>query len=864
MSVTAPQVREGIAERGRLLSRPDLVLPKRLTIVVAPAGYGKTVLFAQWAAKQRRRRVQWLALTPACNDGDRFADHVLRALAGAGDDAGRKAKELPVRRQRPLGAALLSALPDLGATGPTTLVLDDFDALSEPAALDLCATLIEGAPAWLQFVVIGRADPALPYYREGLTDDLVELRQSDLAFTAQEAEDLLRRSPGALVRPEHVEQLVALTEGWPVGLQVAAQDLRDQPDASCVVDRLGAAHPAVARYFADHVLSGEPGATRRFLRDTSVLDRMSGALCDFVLGSRQSRRALEELERRSVFTVMTGPGATWFRYHHLFRSVLREELRNQAPSRESALLRRSAEWHREHRDFDAAIYYFAQAEAWDDVLEQVHAHSATMLAHQRSGHVVRWVGQIDPALKATRADVLILEATAMALSGLTAGLDGTLDAIDACGSLSQVERLMADLARCYGRLSQGDSAEVRATANRVLDGVTVLEPGAAPKWLGLVGSPADVTAAALIARGLAYLYEVRLADAGRDLRSVPQQSHGAWRSVASGVLALCETLRGRLGSAEDLVTRSFAVASELDVGASTLAVSRLAGALVARERDELEDGTVLLAKATETLADMQWPVLQAWIATERAQLVLAAGAPAQAMAALGEAQPPGTTGLPVLIRNRQACVAARSLLAFGDVRGARDALEPVRDSEASDVVAMRTRVAVESGDLPAARTLVRRWPDDPEPRARLERCLWSAVLHDAEGDRPSALSVMGEVVAECETERGVALFRDAGPAAIGLVRALYEVAPTAFLRQILERPVASVRPRRPKGLVMPLTEREYSVLCLLPTRLSNTEIAEHLGVSHNTVKTHLKHIYRKFDVVGRSEAISVAERLHLL
>jgi LuxR family maltose regulon positive regulatory protein len=257
-------------------------------------------------------------------------------------------------------------------------------------------------------------------------------------------------------------------------------------------------------------------------------------------------------------------------------------------------------------------------------------------------------------------------------------------------------------------------------------------------------------------------------------------------------------------------------------------------------------------------------VLEAWIVTERAHLALSDGAIENAFAVLAEGAQAGPENVPLLIRSRRAVVEARAHLATGDLRSAAAALEPVRDAPTSEVFGARARVAIESGDIDAARALVRRWPDDPEPRARLERCLWSAVVHSSEGDRASALAVLGAVVAECEIEHIVGLFRDAGPAALGLARALYGVAPTAFLRQIVERPLPVARPKRAKGLVVPLTEKEYTVLSLLPTRMSNTEIAERLGISHNTVKTHLKHIYRKFNAVRRSEVISVAERLHML
>jgi LuxR family maltose regulon positive regulatory protein len=253
-----------------------------------------------------------------------------------------------------------------------------------------------------------------------------------------------------------------------------------------------------------------------------------------------------------------------------------------------------------------------------------------------------------------------------------------------------------------------------------------------------------------------------------------------------------------------------------------------------------------------------------WIATERAHLALANRDTTAAVAILADQRAQDHPVMPPLVRARTAAVTARVLIMVGDLQGAQSVLDRVRAWETSDVIAARMRLVVERGDLTSARALILRWPDEPEPRARLERGLWSAILDHLEGDEAKALTGLAAVIAEAEVEGAVGLFRDTGPYALGPARALYRDAPTAFLRGIVDRPATAARPKPLRDLVVPLTDREYVVLSLLPTRLSNVEIAERLGVSLNTVKTHLKHIYRKFDAVRRSDAISAAERLHLL
>jgi LuxR family maltose regulon positive regulatory protein len=833
------------------------VWPKRLTLVVAGAGYGKTVLFTQWAARQRgRRAVRWVTLAQAHNDRHRLPGDVWQSLAPP--DAER-ATALP----RPGdGAALVDALAALQRVRPTTLVLDGLDTLTDATALETCATLVDDGPSWLSVVLIGRAEPSVPSYRAGLSDELVELGPRDLAFSPEEAADLLQRCGASSMGRSEAEGLVEWSEGWPAGLEIAARAVRAAPERP-LAEALERAAPDVARYIGGEVLAPLAPSEVRFLCETSVLDAMSGPLCDYVVGEHHSQAVLEALAHRSVFTARGTADGEWFRYHRLFRSVLRQRLAEGGAAREELLLRRAADWYLERRDYDAAIDYLAQAGAWDDLIREVRLRSPAILEHQRFAQVVQWVRRIGPDAKAGRTDILLLEATAMALSGLTDGLGETLAAVAADGSLSPADRVVADLVGCYGQLSAGPGADALAAADRVLLATKSLGEFDVPRWLGLVATVSDVVAAALIARGICHLYECRIAEAKQDLRQVPERAHAPWRATALGLLGIANALRGRPTSAEDLVNRADAIAASFDIRASTLAVARLAAALVAAERDEFEQGSEALALAAASLADERWPALEAWILTERAHLALCSGAAGTALALLsevtGDPSPP-----PLLVRARRAVVEAQAHLALGDLGRAAAALEPVRDAETSEVYGARARVAIEGGDIDGARALVRRWPDDPEPRARLERCLWSAVVHSVEGDRASALAVLGAVVAECEIENMLGLFRDGGPSVLGLARALYGVAPTAFLRQIVERRVAVARPVRTRALVVPLTDKEYTVLSLLPTRMSNTEIAQRLGISHNTVKTHLKHIYRKFNAVRRSEVISVAEQLHML
>jgi LuxR family maltose regulon positive regulatory protein len=869
MPFTPPTAPSSVVDRDRLLAVRDLAARKRLTAIVAPPGYGKTVLLSQWAASpinagtelHRRTRVRWLAITPDHNDGIRLAGDLWAALAPA-TRAGAPAPPLH-DGERGLVHALAHGVNRMERVPPTILVMDDLHLLSQALSLDVCGAVIENAPPWLHVVIGTREEPPVPLHRLRLEDALVELRQDELAFTPEEAAVVVRLVAGRDIGGASLEGLMALTEGWPFGVQLAASSLHRVGDDRVALHAFEG-DTDVDHYFIGAVVSGRPELERRFLLTSSALDRMSGPLCDAVLGSQHSQAMLEELERRSMFITRLASGRDWFRYHPLFRGALRRQLRREDPELERRLLRQAANWHLDRHDLDAAMRYLAEAGGWDEMVESILGHSAAMLVQMRGAEVAAWIRLLPRDVRAARTDLILLDAVASVLAGSAGEVADTLAALDRREGLSPARRLLADLARSYAAVSAGSSAEAIGAADRVLAAVGGVDEKAFPEWLGVVGNPTDVTAAALVARGLSHMYEGNLADAKRDLAAVPPRAYVAWRLAAFGVLAQLEAARGRLTSAEELADHALALAHEVHITGPALVAARMALASVAGERDELDRAGSLLTEAEQALGVSRRRVLIRSIATERAHLALASGDTTTAVAILADQRAQDSPVMPPSVRARTAAVTARVLIMVGDLQGAQTVLDRVRDWETSDVIAARMRLLVERGDLTSSRALILRWPDEPEPRARLERGLWSAILDHLERDEAKALSGLAAVIAEAEVEGAVGLFRDTGPYALGPARALYREAPTAFLRGIVDRPATAARPKPLRDLVVPLTDREYVVLSLLPTRLSNVEIAERLGVSLNTVKTHLKHIYRKFDAVRRSDAISAAERLHLL
>jgi LuxR family maltose regulon positive regulatory protein len=860
-----PEVPTWAVQRERLLSLLDVAVQQRLTVVVAPPGYGKTVLLSQWATRHPPWRVRWLTLTPELNDDIRFVDDLRRALERRTTRRQRRthasAREVPGSAMGQF-AVLLDVLDDMP---PTVLVLDDFQALTDPSLLDDLGALLEEAPKLLHVVISSRVNPQHAYYRLRLSDALVELRQDDLALTHEEAAELIRRVSGRQLSKAQIAALVARTEGWAVGLQLAGVSLRQKADPDAFVESFIADDRHIADYLTEEVLHRQPPPIRSFLLMTSVLERMSGPLCDFVTRRSDSQAMLEELDRMSMFIVRLDPRRYWFRYHPLFRALLLHHLHDENPDLEHAVLRRAANWHLTRGELAEAVTYFAQEGDFDAVLEASVEYGGDMLAQGHPTTVARWIESVPQETRIRRVDALLLHAAALIVGEEpTARGAEALGEVDDHGDAEPGIRIVADLLRSYLALRQSAPGEAITAGRRVLD-ATNDNPGVVlPNVLGLTGSREDVLAGANTAIGMALLQQGHLDAARARLESAIDEGHFFTQVRALGALSLVEAWSGRLRVADQLAARAIALARHLGLDhGPIIADACLTLAHVALRRDQEDRARELLDKTEMHAKRIRSRLVSVSVANERALLALAGNQPAAGFTILAARRARMQTSMPsTLIATRRA-IEAQLYCALGDFENAAQALE-LAPVETCEIAAARLQLAVERGDLQTAREVLARWPDGPTPRAQRERLMWDAVLAHLEGDEARAQATFAAVVAEAEAEHDVGMFTTSGRLLLRPARALYRIMPTAFLRSIIERPQASGAGRPANDLLEQITEREHMVLSLLPTRLSNVEIANQLDISLNTVKTHLKHIYRKLGVARRREAVGVAERLNML
>jgi LuxR family maltose regulon positive regulatory protein len=866
-SCPRPQVPAFAVPRPRLTALLDLASHQRLAIVVAPPGYGKTTLLAAWADAHPRQRIRWMQLG---TEGDVSASFVadladVLGLAGATDGPIGPVRSGSARAGRtPLLRSLLSGLERMP---PTTLVIDDFQELTDPAVVDDLATLIDHAHPALRVIIATRVDLPRRFYRLGVDDALVEIRQQDLEFTSEEATVLLRRVAELDLGRTQVEQVMRRTEGWATGLQLAGLSIRGRSDVDEFVASFAEDDRHVADYLTEQVLRRQPEEVCRFLLTSSVLTRMCGALLDAVLEQSSGQAMLDRLHRHSMFIAPIDGANGWYRYHRHFRAFLRHHLHDRDPALEGDVLRRAADWYLSHDDPDTAVTYYADAGLWTEVLAVAITYGSEVRTGDQAAGLARWIGLVPANHLGNLGSGRLLEAAAWALGGDADRAVRILTApgLGRDGSPSAGEQGAAGVVLAYAHHALGRTTDAIATAEVTLPLLDGVADDDLPKLLGLTNSLRSAQVSLQVLRATSLLHERRVVEALDALASIPAGGPALIQVQAMGGLALALAWSGRLTESEATAGWALTLAAQCGLADAPATVdAHLALVEVSRERDDLARARSHLEAARARSLTEVSNLTDTILATEEAALALAEGQPVAGLTVLATLQAHQAKDHPVLPeqleawrRSVETCLLVRS----GDLAAATRAIE-LAPLENQPVAAARVAVAVERGDLRGARAVVDRWPDRPEPRAGLERRLWRAILLDLEGERRAAADELAAVLADAAVEEHLGLFRTRH--VLGPARALYRTAPTPFLRRVVNQPLA-VNHRGPvKGLDEQLTEREYVLLRLLPTRLSNAEIADVLGVSLNTVKTHLKHVYRKLGVADRSEAIDEAERLHLL
>jgi LuxR family maltose regulon positive regulatory protein len=893
--------------RRRLELALDEGLARGRVLVCAPAGFGKTALLAGWA-RGGGRLVAWLGLDGGDSDPARFWRYVVAALDQTRPGlAGRVARGGPPPSGSLEGqvAALINELATDPGPDEVLLVLDDYHLLDSGPVHELVAFLLENLPPRLRVVLSGRADPPLPLARLRARGQLAELRAADLRFTAGEAAALLAETAGEGLPGPAVAALVARTEGWAAGLQLAGLSLRGHADATGFAAAFSGSHRFVLDYLADEVLDGQTEQVRAFLLETSVLEHLSGELCDAVTGRAGSQAMLRDIERAGLFLVPLDEVRGWWRYHQLFADLLRARLQAEQPGRVQALHRAAAAWCEEHVLADDAVRHALAAgdTAWAARL--VERHVEELLGRGEGVTLRRWLSALPPEPVRARPRLGLAQAYGAAMGFRLEELEALIDdagrAFAARAAepyepslgppqgdsvLANVPAGIAFLRATLARL-RGDAA-LAAGCNR--QALTQLGPGdwlmrsfvrwnqAVTDWLGGRLGPAE--------RGLAEVL------AGR--RPADESFAGFLPMRARYDLGEVQRARGNLDAALAICLPPLDAVGESRQTALT-GPAHVGLAQVLYERNELD---AALDHATRGVALGRPLAFTQSLATGLAVVARirhARGDAAGALAAMDEAGQAGPSPQVVALFNPVPAQRARLLLAQGDVHAAAQWTaaaglsqddEPDYPREPGYLVLARVLLA--HHDPGPALTLLQRLLDAAASQGRtgsiIEIQAVRALALAASGDHASALGALTEALTLACPQGYVRVFADEGapmralltrlPAARGIDAGHIGPGYLAALSHACGQADAGPPPARaaaapaglagPPGLADPLTDRELEVLRLLAVGKSNQRIAHDLVVALDTVKKHVSHVLGKLGAANRTEAVARARQLGLI
>jgi LuxR family transcriptional regulator, maltose regulon positive regulatory protein len=869
-----PDLPAGLILRPRLLELLSAGTHGGLVLLGAPAGFGKTVLLGSWASGVGGP-VAWLSLEADDDDAGRFWAYVTAALERSGalpaGDGERVAWSADGQIEL---APLLNALER--APSPVVLVLDDFHEVGDEAILRGVQFLVRHCPPTLRLVISARADPRLELHQLRTTGKLTEIRVAELAFTLEEAAELLA-GQGVAVGPADLALLHAHTEGWAAGLRLAALTLRDHPDPGRFIAEFAGDDRSVADYLTGEVLARQPPPLRSMLLSTSILDRLNGELADALTGRDDGESMLAELERAGAFVVPLERRGGWYRYHQLFAELLRVELRHESPERVPELHRRAARWLGANGLPAEAARHALAAGDWRLATTVVLEHWHELVLG-------------DPIILRELLDLLPPELAAPDPElALGAAADRAGAALPADQQVAEARRRRLPLLVAALRLGEAWRAgDLDAVAVAALEMLALLgeQPAGAGQTAPAAGEnghdAARVFALAALAVAERGSGDLEAAEATlREGLAVAARA-GLERPLldCTSQLALLEAARGRLRAAERSAVEALDLAERLGSAKDPQTVAaHLALCMVYGQWDDLAAAEHHLDLASAAARAGDAPAVAAGLATVRAWLLQARGdvpggleAVAAARRELAAAPPVPYLEHPLEVRQAELRIAA------GDEPGARAALETAEgpDRPAPAVALARARLELERGDAKAAGATLAPWLNGsattPSLTLLVEAWLLDARAARALGDAERCFRSLERALHLADQEG----FRLPFLGGRGQLRELlggHLGGPTAHRPLVAEllaarRPAPAaeptVRAQTGEPLIEPLSERERIVLRYLTSALSNVEIANELYVSVNTVKTHIKSIYRKLDTTGRRDAVRRARELHLL
>jgi LuxR family transcriptional regulator, maltose regulon positive regulatory protein len=879
------QARPELVARPRLTARLEREASRKLTLISAPAGFGKTTLLVEWLKEREDgdQSVAWVSLDEGDNDPVRFLSYLVAALRrtlgeGFGEDVLAVLRSPGPPRMEAVLGAFVNELADL--PGEIAVVVDDYHVIDSESVHGIVSFLLEYLPPNVHLVISSRIDPPLQLSRLRTRSQLTELDAADLTFTSEEAASFLNTVMGLDLSTEDVAVLEERTEGWIAGLQLAALSMRHRKDVSGFIRSFSGSHRDVLDYLAEEILERQLGQVREFLLETSIAEHLTGTLCDAITGRDDGQQMLERLERENLFVIALDDERRWYRYHHLFAEFLRGRLMRERPESTGELHLRASGWYEDNGHLPEAIGHALSAPDHDLAARLIEEGVEGAVERGEGTTALRWLEALPTEAQRLRPRLFVEHAVALVITGRPDDAEPLLKeaerAGEADGEDGQFLLGFASAVRSWRARLRGDAPEAVELARRGLsllpDEEVHVRNYAAVRLGDALRTVGDLTAA-----GEAY---AEAAEIGR-------AAHHAYGRLAGMVMhARVRAEQGRLREADEEFRRALRLLTEEGFELSPAAGIVFIGIADLRyERDDLDGAEralergMELAERTGDVSTLVW----AYVIISRNKLAQGdeEGALERARQAERVARDSGA--------DLQIAIAlgwmTKLLLDRGDLTEAL-AFEQVRAANAAAAALVVDRLTLArllhaQGRHREALPLLEELGETAEAAGRtgnlIEILALQALALWAGSKKERAVSALAQALTLAEPESYVRTIVDEGPQMATLLSEvlgakqrgrtdLLRCVSAHYLKKLLaalERDAASVASPA-AGLPEPLSERELEVLRLIASGKSNRRIASELFLSVGTVKTHINHLYRKLDAHSRTQALARARELKLL
>jgi LuxR family transcriptional regulator, maltose regulon positive regulatory protein len=870
-----PRPRPEVVSRPRLLERLNEGLHRKLILISAPAGFGKTTLVSQWVARCQRPTA-WLSLDEGENDPARFLTYLIAALQTIAAPIGEEVLSALHSPQPPPPEAILTTLLNdlITIQDHFIVVLDDYHLL-EAKPIDQALTfLLEHLPPQMHLVIATREDPALPLARLRARGHLTEVRAVDLRFTPSEAAAFLNQVMGLHLSAEDIAALERRTEGWIAGLQLAALSLQGQPDATSFITSFTGSHHFVLDYLLEEVLQQQSESVQTFLLRTSILDRLCGPLCDAVVldPSAPGQTTLAYLERANLFIVPLDNERRWYRYHHLFSDLLRQRLQQSAASptgdtesQVNELHIRASLWYEDHGLEIEAFHHAVAAQDVERAARLVEGKGMPLQFRGAVTPVLHWLESLPTTALNARPSLWVMYASALSMTGQLTGVEQKLQAAEAALQGTEPDDTTRNLVghiaaiRALVAVTQNQVETIIAQSRRALE---YLHP-----------DNLAVRTATIWKLGLAYHLQGDRAAASRaysEAIAISQASGNIIINLSATLgLGQVQETENQLYLAVETYRRILQLAGESPLPAASEA--HLGLARICYEWNDLDAAerhvqqSIQLARQIEnTDRPVASEVLLARLKLARGDVVGAAALLAEADRSAHQQnfvfRLPEVVAAQVLTLLRQDNPAAAAHLA-----------------QAHELPISQARVHLAQGDPSAALAVLEPWRRQVEAKGwqdeRLKVMVLQALALAAQSEKDKAVQLLCDALALAEPGGFIRLFVDEGrpmahllskAAAHGIMPDYIGKVLAVFKAEEQQSEDTSSLPSPAQPLLEPLSPRELEVLHLMAAGLSNQEMSERLFLALDTVKGHNRKIFGKLQVERRTEAVARARELGLL